>query len=89
MRGLSARGHRGRRGCWGAVKVVKVIVNRRQSRAGALFKTDILPKHKQGGGQAAGRLLLQGKCSSDDENKPAIKSFAAAQVIPFLKHLIS
>ena len=49
----------------------------------ALFKTDILPKHKQGGGQAAGRLLLQGKCSSDDENKPAIKSFAAAQVVPF------
>ena len=49
------------------------------------LKTDILPKHKQGAGQASGSLLLQGNCSSDDVDEPTIKSFAAAQVIPFKK----
>ena len=46
-----------------------------------------LPKHKAGGGEASGGLLLQGNCSVDDEDKPTIETLATAQVIPFRKPL--
>ena len=48
---------------------------------------DVLPKHKAGGGEASGGLLLQGNCSVDDEDKPTIETLATAQVIPFRKPL--
>ena len=73
----STQGHRGRRGCCEGGYEQKAEMC-------TFLKSDISPKHKQGGGQASGRLLLlQGNYSSEEEDKPAIKSFAAAQVVPF------